>query len=71
VLVRVTTPADSGAHVVEVEGLGQALREVVIAGHDVVLAGALPLAGVGVGVHPLVVRVDGRAMVVPAVEITP
>lgn len=71
ILVRVTTPVGSGAHEVEVEGLGQRLRASVVAGPEQVLAAELPLASVGVGVHPLVVRVDGRAVTVPAVDVTP
>jgi hypothetical protein len=70
-LVRVWTPADGRARDVEVEGLGQRLREVVAAGREVTLAGELTLEGRGLGAHPLVVRVDGRAVTVPAVEITP
>jgi hypothetical protein len=71
VLVRVWTPADGRAREVEVEGLGQHLREVVVAGREVRLAGELTLEGRGLGAHPLMVRVDGRTVTVPAVEITP
>lgn len=51
-------------------GLGADRREQVKAGPGVAVA-ALPLAGLSTGTHALSVEVDGRAVLVPAVLVTP
>jgi hypothetical protein len=64
------TPPGDAPRPVHLLGLGADRRELVKAGPSVAVA-TLPLAGLSTGTHPLVVEVDGQAVPVPAVLVTP